>query len=182
MRFLYFLVSCLLSSIPAFGNSHPKEYEANKRNDDQSLLVLHKYLPTKEGSTHNAHSSHMAHASHSSHASHYSGVVITADSTVTLTQKQIRFVKKGLNQIFKNNKQIELLRAYKSNRGSVHFAFSSSPLYGVNNVIYLKFAINGLVYEYLIPRDKKISTFHIVTCNKEYSKKKYNWMNKIDEQ
>ena len=107
---------------------------------------------------------------------------MTADSTANLTPKQIEFVKKGLYQIFKNNKKIELLRAYKSNKGSVHFAFSSSILYGVNNVIFLKFAINGIVYEYLIPRDKKISTFRIVTCNKEYTKHKYNWMNKIDEQ
>lgn len=182
MRFLFFLVSCFLSCIPTFGNNRFKGNEANKRYDSQSLLVLHKSLPTKTGRTHNAHSSHMAHASHASHASHYSGIVMTADSTANLTPKQIKFVKKGLYQIFKNNKKIELLRAYKSNKGSAHFAFSSSLLYGVNNVIFLKFAINGIVYEYLIPRDKKISTFRIVTCNKEYTKHKYNCMNKIDEQ
>ena len=73
------------------------------------------------------------------------------------------------------------MRAYKSNKGSV-FAYSSYPQYEENNVIFLKFAINGIVYEYLIPRDKKISRFRIVTCNKEYTKHKYNWMNKIDEQ
>lgn len=177
MRFLYFLVSFLLSSIPTLGFNHPKGYEANRKNDSQSLLVLHKYLPIKNGSTHNAHSSHMAHASH---ASHYSGVVVTADSTANLTQKQINLVKQGLHQTFKN--RVELLRAYKSNRGSVHFAFSSSPLYGVKNVLYLKFSVNGNIYEYLIPRDKKINTFRIVTDSKEYTKNKYDWMNKIDEQ
>lgn len=132
MRFLYFLVPFLLSNIPTFGFNHPKEYETNRKNDSQSLLVLHKYLPIKNGNTHNAHSSHMAHASH---ASHYSGVVVTADSTANLTQKQINFVKQGLYQTFKNNKRVELLRAYKSNRGSVHFAFSSSPLYGVKTLL-----------------------------------------------
>lgn len=181
MRFLFFLVSCFLSCIPTFGNNRSKGNEANKRYDSQSLLVLHKSLPTKTGRTHNAHSSHMAHASHASHASHYSGIGMTADSTANLTPKQIKFVKKGLYQIFKNNKKIELLRAYKSNKGSV-FAYSYYPRYEEKNVIFLKFAINGIVYEYLIPRDKKISTFHIVTCNKEYTKHKYNWMNKIDEQ
>lgn len=178
MRFLFFLVSCFLSCIPTFGNNRSKGNEANKRYDSQSLLVLHKSLPTKTGRTHNAHSSHMAHASH---ASHYSGIVMTADSTANLTPKQIEFVKKVLYQIFKNNKKIEILRAYKSNKGSVHFAFSSSPLYEENNVIFLEFAINGIVYKYLIPRDKKISTFRIVTYHKEYTEHKYNWMNKIDE-
>ena len=94
MRFLFFLVSCFLSCIPIFGNNRFKGNEANKRYDSQSLLVLHKSLPTKTGRTHNAHSSHMAHASHASHASHYSGIVMTADSTANLTPKQIKFVKK----------------------------------------------------------------------------------------
>lgn len=106
MRFLFFLVSCFLSCIPTFGNNRFKGNEANKRYDSQSLLVLHKSLPTKTGRTHNAHSSHMAHASHASHASHYSGIVMTADSTANLTPKQIKFVKKGLYQIFKNNKKL----------------------------------------------------------------------------
>lgn len=53
---------------------------------------------------------------------------------------------------------------------------------GVKNVLYLKFSVNGNVYEYLIPRDKKINTFRIVTYSKEYTKNKYDWMNKIDEQ
>ncbi len=184
MRFLYFLVSFLLSSIPTFGFNHPKGYEANRKNDSQSLLVLHKYLPIKNGNTHNAHSSHMAHVSHAAHASHYShysGVVVTADSTANLTQRQISFIKQGLYQTFKNNKRVELLRAYKSNRGSVHHDLSSSPLYGVKNVLYLKFSVNGNIYEYLIPRDKEINTFRIVTDSKEYTKNKYDWMNKIDE-
>lgn len=176
MRFLYFLVSFLLSNIPTFGFNHPNGYEANRKNDTQSLLVLHKYLPINNKSTHNAHSSHMA------HASHYSGVVVTADSTANLTQKQINFVKKKLYQTFKNNKRVKLLRAYKSNRGSVHHAFSSSPLYGVKNVICLEFSVNGNIYEYLIPRDKKINTFRIVSDSKDYTKNKYDWMNKIDEQ
>ena len=103
MRYLFFLVSCFLSCIPTFGNNRSKGNEAYKRYDSQSLLVLHKSLPTKTGRTHNAHSSHMAHASH---ASHYSGIVMTADSTANLTPKQIEFVKKGLYQIFKNNKKL----------------------------------------------------------------------------
>ena len=41
--------------------------------------------------------------------------------------------------------------------------------------------VNGNVYEYLIPRDKEINTFRIVTDSKEYTKNKYDWMNKIDE-
>lgn len=68
MRFLFFLVSCLLSCFSSFGKSNSKAYEMNNGNVNQPLLILHKNIPIT-GKTHNAHGAHMAHASHSSHLS-----------------------------------------------------------------------------------------------------------------
>ena len=181
MRFLFFLVSCFLSCIPAFGSNRFKGNEAIKRYDSQSLLVLHKSLPTKTGRTHNAHSSHMAHASH---ASHYSVTIMKADSTARLTQRQINFIKKELCMFYKlRNDEIKILRAYKADTGSIHLDLvSSSPIYKVNDVIYLEFQVDNSIYKYLIPTSHEIRTFHTVTGNKDYSRKKYNWMDQISVQ
>ena len=181
MRFLFFLVSCFLFCIPTFGNNRSKGNEANKRYDSQSLLVLHKSLPTKTGRTHNAHSSHMAHASH---ASHYSVTIMKADSTARLNQRQINFIKKELCMFYKlRNDEIKVLRAYKADTGSIHLDLvSSSPIYKVNDVIYLEFQVDNSIYKYLIPTSHEIRTFHTVTGNKDYSRKKYNWMDKISVQ
>lgn len=105
MRFLFFFVSCFLSCIPTFGNNRSKGNEANKRYDSQSLLVLHKSLPTKIGRTHNAHSSHMAHASHASHyscqhTSHFSSTIDNYAKVEVKGEREIHNVDlKKLKQI-----------------------------------------------------------------------------------
>ena len=181
MRFLFFFFLFFLSCIPTFRNNRSKGHEANKRYASQSFLVLHKSLPTKTGRTHNAHSSHMAHASH---ASHYSVTIMKADSTARLTQRQINFIKKELCMFYKlRNDEIKILRAYKADTGSIHLDLvSSSPIYKVNDVIYLEFQVDNSIYKYLIPTSHEIRTYHTVTGNKDYSRKKYNWMDKISVQ
>ena len=107
-----------------------------------------------------------------------------ADSTARLTQRQINFIKKELCMFYKlRNDEIKILRAYKADTGSIHWDLvSSSPIYKVNDVIYLEFQVDNSIYKYLIPTSHEIRTFHTVTGNKDYSRKKYNWMDKISVQ
>ena len=121
---------------------------------------------------------------HASHASHYSVTIMKADSTARLTQRQINFIKKELCMFYKlRNDEIKILRAYKADTGSIHLDLvSSSPIYKVNDVIYLEFQVDNSIYKYLIPTSHEIRTFHTVTGNKDYSRKKYNWMDKISVQ
>ncbi len=145
----------------------------------KSKLVLHKASPITISYNHNVHVSHTAHASHASHYSQQ--VVMSADSARSLSKQQINYIKKGLCETHKlNRNNIKILRAYKASAGRVHK--EGYPIYGIENAIYIKFKANSTVYEYLIPMNKRTSYFKIVSCNKDYIKYKYDWMTKIEKQ
>ena len=174
-RIAFLLLSFLSSTYFAYSRTNFMPSVKDK-------LVLHKASPITNSYNHNVHVSHTAHASH---ASHYSVSIMKADSTARLTQKQINFIKKELCKFYKlGNGEVKILRAYKANTGSIHKGWAgSSPIYKESDVIYLEFeVVNGGIYKYLIPQNRKINTFRIVTGRTDYSRKKYNWMDKISGQ
>lgn len=176
-RIAFLLLSFLSSTYFAYSRTNFMPSVKDK-------LVLHKASPITNSYNHNVHVSHTAHASH---ASHYSAVsIMKADSTARLTQKQINFIKKELCKFYKlGNGEVKILRAYKANTGSIiHKDWAgSSQIYKESDVIYLEFeVVNGGIYKYLIPQNRKINTFRIVTGRTDYSRKKYNWMDKISGQ
>lgn len=192
-RIIFLVLSFLSSSIMVYARNN---YATSST---RSKLILCKAYPAHNIHNQNVHSSHAAHFSHRSHyssrVSHNSAIgetqtkiatnamEVKADSTSHLSKKQIDFIHKKLCKEYKTEaNKINILRAYKSDRGDIYHESTSSIKYGVINVIYLKVEFDNGIYEYLIPLNKKQEFFMLITNHQDYSKTKYSWMNKIEHQ